>query len=66
MGTISGLEFVAEVILDSGPTVITYLVRDFDLETESTEKNWTRATIDVAEEMEAAAEAKKPGRSRLN
>jgi hypothetical protein len=32
MGTISGVQFTAEVVTDNGETTITFIVRDFDLE----------------------------------
>ncbi len=65
MGTISGIEFVAEVVLDTGETKVTYLVRHFDLE--DTSGDWFAGSLQEVELIQAQSDREGgPPPSKLN
>ncbi len=65
MGTISGLEFKAEMAIASGDTTVTFLVRSFDFDPEESE--WGFGPLEDLEQIVAREERPRgTPRSKLN
>lgn len=65
MGTISGIEFKAEMAFAKKDTVVTFLVRSFDFELEDLPEQWGVRRLEDIEQM-VAREEKPQARSKLN
>lgn len=65
MGMLSGLQFTAEVVLSTGETTITFLVRSVDLDEEAGEWH-TGSAADLEKIIAQDAMEEAPPRSQMN
>ncbi len=63
MGTISGVEFTAEIVTNTGETMVTFLVRNFDLDAEG---EWGLVSLQSLEHLIAEKERAQLIKKSLN